>query len=171
MAAVAGSANNQLNPAANKNPANARRAFILWTLSAFANTPPSATAAECHLGGGTKQELLFSCRVGASSLKRTATAARFDGIRVIERKPAFFQTFVKIDRRPIEVEVAFLVDDHAHAVLFGFGIDLFVEAIIETQGIGKTTAAAPGHSNPKNRFWTVALFLQDSLDFLGSLLA
>src|SRR5207245_10841825 len=76
------------------------------------------------------------------SLERAAAAARFDGIRVVEFEAAGLQAFVEVDGRAVEIECALLVDDDGHTVVFVLRIRLFVEALIETEGVGEPAAAA-----------------------------
>src|SRR6476620_7088993 len=48
-------------------------------------------------------------------LERAAAAAGFGGVGVVEGEAAFFEAFVEIDCRAVEIEGAFLIDHEANA--------------------------------------------------------
>ena len=83
-------------------------------------------------------------------LERTAAAAAFRGVGVFEREAAFFEAFVEIDRRAVEIQGALLVDYHAHAVAIVFRVDLFVVLLVEAQAVLEAAAAAAGHADAQH---------------------
>ena len=59
---------------------------------------------------------IFYSDSGSLRLERTAAAAGFRGVGVLESEAPFLESVEKVDRRAIEIQRAFLVDDDRYSM-------------------------------------------------------
>ncbi len=100
-------------------------------------------------------------------LERTAAAAGFHGVGVLERKALLFETFVPVDGRSVQVQSTFLIDHDGDAVRFKLAVRFLIETVIEIQRVVQTAAATTGDTDPQqHRIFKIVLLLEPS-DFLS----
>lgn len=58
----------------------------------------------------------------ASGRKTAATSAGFHGVWILECESTFFQARVEVNFRAVQKEIAFLIDNHTHAMMFNHDV-------------------------------------------------
>ena len=66
-------------------------------------------------------------------LERTSASARFDRVRIVERKTSLLQTVEKIERGTIQEQRALFVHDNFQIMQLEFGIGLVVKRLVKAQ--------------------------------------
>jgi len=99
-------------------------------------------------------------------LERVAATATLDRVGIVERESPPLDALEPIDGGSIQVQTAFLVDHHVHAVKAVLRVELRVEVAIETERIVEATATAASHPDPEKQIGIQLLFTLDPLDLV-----
>ena len=94
-----------------------------------------------------------------------AATATLDGIGVLEGEAALVETFVEVDRCPIEVQAAPLVDGDLDPVLFNDQILGFIDLLIEPEAVLETAATSADDSDAKQSSLRHFLIGNHAFDF------